>query len=243
MTYRYVTIMLLLAGKGPPATMLIFHPVCCMIELPHVTSVRGSLSIALIHMSKSGGFLGIRNMILTPENLCFFQYLLWQMLLGFRHTDSFDILHTRPSFLESLQHTSLSWIQPSSGIDFLGVLSLGARKSILCGRYPIFHRWLPSISTNRPTHDTLAMVEASSAWLWPSGYRELLWSKHSWYCCGTNHGHATSGQVSTPSGHNQGQVPCHTYPVYSLLPVQPNLLRWFLLVMVRTLATFPKTLW
>ena len=238
MTYRYVTIMLLLAGKGPPATMLIFHPVCCMIELPHVASVRGSLLIALIHARKSGGFLGIWNMILMPENLCFFQYLLWQMLLGFRHADSFDILHTWPSFLESLQRTSLSWIQPSSGIDFLGVLSLGAQKFIPCGRYPIFHQWLPSISTSRPMRDMIAMVEASLAWLWPSGYCELLWSKHSWYCCGTNHRRTTSGQVSTPSGNNQGQVPCHTYCIYSSLPVQPNLLHWFLLAMVQTLATF-----
>jgi len=76
MTYRYVTIAPPLAGKGPPATMLIFHPVCCMMELPHVASVRGSLSIALIYASKSSGFLGISKMILTPENLCFFQHLL-----------------------------------------------------------------------------------------------------------------------------------------------------------------------
>ena len=56
MTYRYVTIVPPLAGKGPPATMLTFHPVCCMMEFPHVASVRGSLSIALIYASKSGGF-------------------------------------------------------------------------------------------------------------------------------------------------------------------------------------------
>jgi len=59
MTYRYVTIVLPLAGKGP--TMLIFHPVCCMMELPHVDSVRGSLSIALIYTSKSGGFWDLKD--------------------------------------------------------------------------------------------------------------------------------------------------------------------------------------
>ena len=56
MTDRYVTIVPSLSGKGPPATMLTCHPVCCMRELPHVASVRGSLSIALVYVGKSAGF-------------------------------------------------------------------------------------------------------------------------------------------------------------------------------------------
>ena len=56
MSYRYVTIVPFLSGKGPPARMLMFHPVCCMRESPHVASMRGSLSIALVYMSKSGVF-------------------------------------------------------------------------------------------------------------------------------------------------------------------------------------------
>ena len=55
-TDRYVTIVPSLSGKGPPATMLTCHPVCCMRESPHVASVRGSLSIALVYAGKSGGF-------------------------------------------------------------------------------------------------------------------------------------------------------------------------------------------
>ena len=40
------------------------------------------------------------------------------------------------------------------------VLSLGARKAIPCGTYPISHRRVLSILTYRSTRDMLAMAEA-----------------------------------------------------------------------------------
>ena len=56
--------------------------------------------------TKSGGSWISREMIPTPEILYFSQPLLWLGLLGFHHNDSFDILHTLPSSLESLGCTS-----------------------------------------------------------------------------------------------------------------------------------------
>ena len=102
--------------------------------------------------------LGIREMILTLGNLCFVQHLRGQMLLGSHH-DFLNSLCTLPSLPESLRRTSPSWIRPLSGIEFLEVSSLGARKAIPCGRYSISHRCPPSISTDRSTRDMLAMVE------------------------------------------------------------------------------------
>ena len=161
MTYKYVIIMPLFSSEGPPARMLICHPVCCIRDLPIIASMQGSLSITLVYMSKSGGSWISRETILTPEILYFSQHLHWLRLLGFHHDDSFDILCTLPSSLESLGHTSPAWIQTWSETESSEVSHLGVQQSIPCDRYPITPGWPISILSHMSTHNMLAMAEAS----------------------------------------------------------------------------------
>ena len=138
-------------------------------------------------------------MIRTPEILYFSQHLRRLRLLGFHHDDSFDILCTLLSSLGSLECTSPAWSQPWSETRSSEVSHLGVQWSIPCGRYSITPGWPISILSHKSTHDMLATAGSSLAWLWPLGCHELLHRKPC-CCCGTNHGHATSGPVSIHLG-------------------------------------------
>lgn len=47
LTYKNVMIIPLFSGEGPPARIVMFHPVWSMSDVPNVARVRGSFSIAL----------------------------------------------------------------------------------------------------------------------------------------------------------------------------------------------------